>query len=102
MAARKSLPEIDRHPLTFQALDEKGSAQIQDEQLEQAESTWRWALQTQSESSSVNDVELAKTRNRLVKLLKDQGRFPEIESQPKSQHVQFGDAATFGVEGLER
>ena len=98
----KSLPEIDRHPLTFQALDEKGSAQLQDQRQEEAEATLRWARQIQGASNSVNDDELAKTRNRLVKLLKEQGRFPEIKSQPKSQRVQFGDAATLSVEGRER
>ena len=93
-----SLTEIDRHPLTMAALNEQARALMQDEQLEEAESTLRWTLSTQSGIRPADDPELQKTRSEFIKLLKLRGKYPQIIKKPESQRVPIGGEVELSVE----
>ena len=81
---------LDQHPLTIDALSKKGMSQLQDEQTDNAENTLRHVLKLQRRTLTEGHQDIEATRDQLLKLLRSQGKCPDITVHPQSQRVALG------------
>ena len=77
-----TMDEIDRHPVTVDALYQQGLNQYRDGALKAAANTLRAVLRMQSASLPQDESAMKRTRTELAKVLKEQANTLDSESSP--------------------